>query len=269
MASIINLKEKKGIILGIANDKSIAWGIAEQLYKLGANLAFSYVNESIKKRVIPLAKNCNSEMVFECDVKNDESIDNFFSEISKKWSSVDFVVHSIAFSDKNELRGGYIETSRENFMNTLNVSCYSFTAICQRARRLMNQGGQILTLSYLGAERVMPHYNVMGIAKSALETSVKYLAEDLGKENIRVNAISAGPIKTLAASGISDFRYILKWNEYNSPLRRSTTIQEVGKNASYLLSDLSSGVTGEVVHVDCGYHIVGMKAVDAPDISVE
>ena len=227
------------------------------------------VNESIKKRVIPLAKNCNSEMVFECDVKNDESINKFFSEISKKWSSIDFVVHSIAFSDKNELKGGYIETSRENFINTLNVSCYSFTAICQRARRLMNQGGQILTLSYLGAERVMPHYNVMGIAKSALETSVKYLAEDLGKENIRVNAISAGPIKTLAASGISDFRYILKWNEYNSPLRRSTTIQEVGKNASYLLSDLSSGVTGEVVHVDCGYHIVGMKAVDAPDISVE
>ncbi len=269
MASIINLNEKKGIILGIANDKSIAWGIADQLNQLGANLAFSYVNDSIKKRVIPLAKNCNSEMVFECDVKDDKSIDNFFSEVSKKWSSIDFVVHSIAFSDKNELKGGYIETTRENFINTLDVSCYSFTAVCQRARKFMNNGGQILTLSYLGAERVMPHYNVMGIAKSALETSVKYLAEDLGKDNIRVNAISAGPIKTLAASGISDFRYILKWNEYNSPLRRSTTIQEVGKNASYLLSDLSSGVTGEVVHVDCGYHVVGMKAVDAPDISVE
>ena len=269
MASIINLKDKKGIILGIANDKSIAWGIADQLNQLGADLAFSYVNDSIKKRVVPLAKDCNSEMVFECDVKDDQSIDNFFSEVSKKWSSIDFVVHSIAFSDKNELKGGYIETTRENFINTLDVSCYSFTAVCQRARKFMNNGGQILTLSYLGAERVMPHYNVMGIAKSALETSVKYLAEDLGKDNIRVNAISAGPIKTLAASGISDFRYILKWNEYNSPLRRSTTIQEVGKNASYLLSDLSSGVTGEVVHVDCGYHVVGMKAVDAPDISVE
>ena len=269
MSSIINLKDKKGIILGIANDKSIAWGIADQLNQLGASLAFSYVNDSIKKRVVPLAKTCNSEMVFECDVKDDKSIDLFFSEISKEWSSIDFIVHSIAFSDKNELKGEYIETTRENFINTLNVSCYSFTAICQRARKLMNKGGQILTLSYLGAERVMPHYNVMGIAKSALETSVRYLAEDLGRENIRVNAISAGPIKTLAASGISDFRYILKWNEYNSPLRRSTTIQEVGKNASYLLSDLSSGVTGEVVHVDCGYHIVGMKAVDAPDISVE
>ncbi len=269
MSSIINLKDKKGIILGIANDKSIAWGIADQLNQLGASLAFSYVNDSIKKRVVPLAKTCNSEMVFECDVKDDKSIDLFFSEISKEWSSIDFIVHSIAFSDKNELKGEYIETTRENFINTLNVSCYSFTAICQRARKLMNKGGQILTLSYLGAERVMPHYNVMGIAKSALETSVRYLAEDLGRENIRVNAISAGPIKTLAASGISDFRYILKWNEYNSPLRRSTTIQEVGKNASYLLSDLSSGVTGEVIHVDCGYHIVGMKAVDAPDISVE
>ena len=267
MASIINLKDKKGIILGIANDKSIAWGIADQLYQLGAKLAFSYVNDSIKKRVIPLAKNCNSEMVFECDVKNDESIDNFFSEISKKWPSIDFVVHSIAFSDKNELKGGYIETSRENFINTLNVSCYSFTAICQRARRLMNQGGQILTLSYLGAERVMPHYNVMGIAKSALETSVKYLAEDLGKENIRVNAISAGPIKTLAASGISDFRYILKWNEYNAPLERNITLDDVGGASVYLLSELSSGTTGEILHVDAGYNVVGMKNVNAPDIS--
>ena len=208
-------------------------------------------------------------MVYECDVTNDESIDNFFNKISKEWGSLDFIVHSIAFSDKNELKGGYVDTSRENFINTMNVSCYSLTALCQRARLLMKNGGQILTLSYVGAERVMPHYNIMGIAKSALETSVKYLAEDLGKENIRVNAISAGPIKTLAASGISDFRYILKWNEYNSPLRRSTSIEEVGKNSLYLLSNLSSGVTGEIIHVDCGYNIVGMKAVDAPDITVE
>ena len=269
MESIFNLKNKKGIIFGIANEKSIAWGIADKLKDLGAELAFSYVNESIKKRVIPLAEKCNSSMVYECDVTNDESIDIFFNQISKEWGSLDFIVHSIAFSDKNELKGGYIDTSRENFINTMNVSCYSLTALCQRARLLMKNGGQILTLSYVGAERVMPHYNIMGIAKSALETSVKYLAEDLGKENIRVNAISAGPIKTLAASGISDFRYILKWNEYNSPLRRSTSIEEVGKNSLYLLSNLSSGVTGEIIHVDCGYNIVGMKAVDAPDITVE
>jgi enoyl-[acyl-carrier protein] reductase I len=269
MESILNLKNKKGIIFGIANEKSIAWGIADKLKDLGAELAFSYVNESIKKRVIPLAEKCNSSMVYECDVTNDESIDNFFNKISKEWGSLDFIVHSIAFSDKNELKGGYVDTSRENFINTMNVSCYSLTALCQRARLLMKNGGQILTLSYVGAERVMPHYNIMGIAKSALETSVKYLAEDLGKENIRVNAISAGPIKTLAASGISDFRYILKWNEYNSPLRRSTSIEEVGKNSLYLLSNLSSGVTGEIIHVDCGYNIVGMKAVDAPDITVE
>ena len=269
MTSIFNLEGKRGIILGIANEKSIAWGIANELTKLGANLAFSYVNESIKKRVEPLAKKCNSSMVYECDVSDDVSIKKFFSDISNEWKSFDFFVHSIAFSDKNELKGGFIDTSRENFINTLNVSCYSLTALCQQARRYMTNGGQILTLSYLGAERVMPHYNVMGVAKSALETSVKYLAEDLGKEGIRINAISAGPIKTLAASGISDFRYILKWNEYNSPLRRSTTIEEVGKNSVYLLSDLSSGVTGEVVHVDCGYHVVGMKAVDAPDITVE
>ena len=269
MESILNLKNKKGIIFGIANEKSIAWGIADKLKDLGAELAFSYVNESIKKRVIPLAEKCNSSMVYECDVTNDESIDNFFNKISKEWGSLDFIVHSIAFSDKNELKGGYVDTSRENFINTMNVSCYSLTALCQRARLLMKNGGQILTLSYVGAERVMPHYNIMGIAKSALETSVKYLAEDLGTENIRVNAISAGPIKTLAASGISDFRYILKWNEYNSPLRRSTSIEEVGKNSLYLLSNLSSGVTGEIIHVDCGYNIVGMKAVDAPDITVE
>ncbi len=269
MNSIVNLKGKKGIILGIANDKSIAWGIAEQISNCGAELAFSYVNDSIKKRVIPLAEKCNSKLVFECDVQEDESIDNFFKKISNNWDSLDFLVHSVAFSDKNELKGKYVETTRENFLNTLNVSCYSLTAVCQRAKELMTRGGQILTLSYLGAERVMPHYNVMGIAKSALETSVKYLAEDLGRAKIRINAISAGPIKTLAASGISDFRYILKWNEYNSPLRRSTNIEEVGKNSIYLVSDLSSGVTGEIIHVDCGYHVVGMKAVDAPDITVD
>ena len=236
---------------------------------MGAELAFSYANDSIKKRVIPLAEKCNSKLFYECDVTSDNSIDNFFKSISNKWDSCDFLVHSVAFSDKNELKGEYIQTSRENFSNTMNVSCYSLTALCKKVRSLMKNGGQILTLSYLGAERVMPHYNIMGVAKSALETSVKYLAEDLGKENIRVNGISAGPIKTLAASGISDFRYILKWNEYNSPLRRSTTIEEVGKNSIYLLSDMSSGVTGEIIHVDCGYHIVGMKAVDAPDISVD
>ena len=221
------------------------------------------------KKDLNRAEKCNSNLIFECDVQDDNSIDNFFLKIKENWNTCDFLVHSVAFSDKNELKGCYVDTSRENFLNTLNVSCYSFTALCQRVSKMMNNGGQILTLSYLGAERVMPHYNVMGIAKSALETSVKYIAEDLGKKNIRVNAISAGPIKTLAASGISDFRYILKWNEYNSPLRRSTNIEEVGKNSIYLLSDLSSGVTGEVVHVDCGYHVVGMKAVDAPDITVE
>ncbi|MEE2695086.1 MAG: enoyl-ACP reductase FabI [Pseudomonadota bacterium] len=269
MNSIINLKGKKGVILGIANEKSIAWGIAEKIHECGAELAFSYVNDSIKKRVFPLAEKCNSNLVFECDASSDSSIDNFFKRISESWNSVDFIVHSIAFSDKNELKGDYVNTSRQNFHNTLDVSCYSLTAVCQRAQHLMTSGGQILTLSYLGAERVMPHYNVMGIAKAALETSVKYMAVDLGKKNIRINAISAGPIKTLAASGISDFRYILRWNEYNSPLRRTTTINEVGKNSIYLLSDLSSGVTGEVIHVDCGYHVVGMKSVDAPDITVE
>jgi enoyl-[acyl-carrier protein] reductase I len=269
MNSILNLKDKKGVIFGIANDRSIAWGIAEKLYECGAKLAFSYVNDSIKKRVVPLAEKCGSNLVFECDVKDDKSIASFFSKLSEKWSEIDFIVHSIAYSNKDELKGDYVDTTRENFLNTLEVSCYSLTAICQKAKVLMKNDGKILTLSYLGAERVMPHYNVMGVAKSALETSVKYLAADLGKHNIRINAVSAGPIKTLAASGISDFRYILKWNEYNSPMRRGTNINEVGLNSIYLLSDLSSGVTGEVVHVDCGYHVVGMKAVDAPDISVD
>lgn len=268
MTDITNLKNKKGIIMGIANERSIAWGVASAIANQGAKLAFSYPNDSIKKRIIPLAESCGSKEYFHCDVSNDESIENFFREIRSIWTEVDFILHSIAFSDKNELKGDYVETSRSNFLNTLNISCYSFTAICREGSKLMKNGGQFLTLSYLGAERVMPHYNVMGIAKSALETSVKYIASDLGKQNIRVNAISAGPIKTLAASGISDFRYILKWNQYNSPLRRTTTIDEVGKNAIYLLSDFSSGVTGEVIHVDCGYHVVGMKAVDAPDISV-
>ena len=268
MTDITNLKNKKGIIMGIANERSIAWGVASAIANQGAKLAFSYPNDSIKKRIKPLAESCGSNEYFHCDVSSDESIENFFREIRSIWTEVDFILHSIAFSDKNELKGDYVQTSRSNFLNTLNISCYSFTAICREGSKLMKNGGQFLTLSYLGAERVMPHYNVMGIAKSALETSVKYIASDLGKQNIRVNAISAGPIKTLAASGISDFRYILKWNQYNSPLRRTTTIDEVGKNAIYLLSDFSSGVTGEVIHVDCGYHVVGMKAVDAPDISV-
>ncbi len=268
MTDLTNLKNKKGIIMGIANERSIAWGVASAIANQGATLAFSYPNDSIKKRVKPLAESCGSNLFFHCDVESDESIKNFFNDIKSVWNKVDFILHSIAFSDKNELKGDYVDTSRKNFLNTLNISCYSFTAICKEGSKLMKDGGQFLTLSYLGAERVMPHYNVMGIAKSALETSVKYIASDLGKQNIRVNAISAGPIKTLAASGISDFRYILKWNQYNSPLRRTTTIEEVGKNALYLLSDLSSGVTGEIIHVDCGYHVVGMKAVDAPDISV-
>ena len=267
--SVLNLKGKKGVIVGIANDKSLAWGIASALSKQGAQLAFSFVNDSIKKRVIPLAKECSSEMVFECDVLTDVSIKSFFKLLSNHWDKIDFLVHSVAYSDKNELKGSYLDTSRENFLNTLNISCFSFTALAKEASLMMKEGGSLLTLSYLGAERVIPHYNVMGIAKSALETSVKYLANDLGKKNIRVNAISAGPIKTLAASGISDFRYILKWNEFNSPLKRTTTIEEVGKNSIYLLSDLSSGVTGEIIHVDCGYHVVGMKAVDAPDITKE
>ncbi|MBH43267.1 MAG: enoyl-[acyl-carrier-protein] reductase FabI [Rickettsiales bacterium] len=267
--SVLNLKGKKGVIIGIANDKSLAWGIASALSKQGAELAFSFVNDSIKKRVTPLAKECNSELVFECDVLEDESIKLFFKSLNNFWDKIDFLVHSVAYSDKNELKGSYLDTSRENFLNTLNISCFSFTALAKESGFMMNDGGSLLTLSYLGAERVIPHYNVMGIAKSALETSVKYLANDLGKKNIRVNAISAGPIKTLAASGISDFRYILKWNEFNAPLKRTTTIEEVGKNSIYLLSDLSSGVTGEIIHVDCGYHVVGMKAVDAPDIVKE
>ncbi|WP_037315711.1 enoyl-ACP reductase FabI [Ruegeria halocynthiae] len=257
---------KRGLIMGLANDKSIAWGIARALSEAGAELAFSYQGDALKKRVDPLAAQLGSEIVLPCDVSDEDSIDGLFTALSEKWGKLDFVVHAIGFSDKNELRGRYVDTSRANFKLTMDVSVYSFTAVMQRAEKLMTDGGSAVTLTYYGAEQVMPHYNVMGVAKAALEASVKYLAEDLGKDGIRVNAISAGPIKTLAASGIGDFRYIMKWNEYNSPLRRNVTINDVGNSALYLLSDLSSGVTGENLHVDSGYHIVGMKAVDAPDV---
>lgn len=259
---------KKGLIMGVANDRSIAWSIAKAAHDHGAEMAFTYQGEALLKRVRPLAESVGSTMVVPCDVTDMKSVDSVFAEIDKTWGSLDFVVHAIAYSDKEELKGRYIDTSQENFAASMNISCYSFTAICQRAAPLMNAGGSLLTLTYFGAERVMPHYNVMGVAKAALEASVRYLAEDLGKDGIRVNSLSAGPMKTLAASGIGDFRYILKWNEYNSPLRRNVTGEDVGGAGLYLLSDLSSGVTGETHHVDCGYNIVGMKAVDAPDISV-
>ena len=262
------LKGKRGLIMGVANNRSIAWGIAKACSNNGADIILTYQGEAIKKRVIPLAEELSSAKVLECDVTDEKTIDDMFKNIKNEWETIDFLVHAIAFSDKDELKGRYIETSKENFINTMNVSCYSLTSVAKKAEKLMSKGGSILTLTYYGSEKVMPHYNVMGVAKSALETSVKYLAKDLGKENIRVNAISAGPIKTLAASGIGDFRYILKWNEYNSPLKRTVSIEEVGNAAVYLVSDLSSGVTGEVHHVDSGYNIVGMKAEDAPDISI-
>ncbi|KIC08432.1 enoyl-ACP reductase [Leisingera sp. ANG-M1] len=258
---------KRGLIMGLANDKSIAWGIAKACADAGAELAFSFQGEALKKRVAPLAEQLGSDIVLPCDVSDEASIDALFAELESKWGKLDFVVHAIGFSDKNELRGRYVDTSRANFQMTMDISVFSFTAVANRAEKMMSEGGSLLTLTYYGAEQVMPHYNVMGVAKAALEASVKYLAEDLGKDGIRVNAISAGPIKTLAASGIGDFRYIMKWNEYNSPLRRNVTTDDVGKSALYLLSDLSSGVTGENLHVDAGYHVVGMKAVDAPDIS--
>ena len=257
---------KRGLIMGLANEKSIAWGIAQACFEAGADMAFSYQGEALKKRVGPLAEKVGSDFLIECDVSDNSSILKLFAEIEKEWGQLDFLVHAIGFSDKTELRGRYVDTSLENFNMTMNISVYSFTAVARQAEKLMPNGGSMLTLTYYGAEQVMPHYNVMGVAKAALETSVKYLAEDLGKDNIRVNAVSAGPIKTLVASGIGDFRYILKWNELNSPLRRNVTIDDVGKSALYLLSELGSGVTGEVLHVDSGYHIVGMKAVDAPDI---
>jgi len=258
---------KRGLIMGLANDKSIAWGIAKELSEAGAELAFSYQGEALKKRVDPLAAQLGSSIVLPCDVSDEGSIDALFDGLKAQWDSLDFVVHAIGFSDKNELRGRYVDTTRANFTMSMDISVYSFTAVMQRAEKMMKDGGAAITLTYYGAERVMPHYNVMGVAKAALEASVRYLAEDLGKDGIRVNAISAGPIKTLAASGIGDFRYIMKWNEYNSPLRRNVSIQDVGGSALYLLSDLSAGVTGETHHVDAGYHVVGMKAVDAPDMS--
>ena len=258
---------KRGLIMGLANDKSIAWGIAKALGDAGAELAFSYQGDALKKRVDPLAESLGSKIVLPCDVSDMDSVDALFASLEKTWGSLDFIVHAIGFSDKNELRGRYVDTSRENFLMSMDISVYSFTAVVKRAAAMMASGGSCLTLTYYGAEKVMPHYNVMGVAKAALESSVRYMAEDLGKDGIRVNSISAGPIKTLAASGIGDFRYIMKWNEYNSPLRRNVTIEDVGKSALYLLSDLGSGVTGECLHVDAGYHSVGMKAVDSPDIT--
>jgi enoyl-[acyl-carrier protein] reductase I len=263
------LAGKRGLIMGLANDKSIAWGIARACADAGAELAFSYQGEALKKRVGPLAGQLGSDIVLPCDVSDEASMDALFAALKARWGTLDFVVHAIGFSDKNELRGRYVDTTRGNFAMTMDISVYSFTAIVQRAEKMMPAGGSCLTMTYYGAERVMPHYNVMGVAKAALEASVRYLAEDLGKKDIRVNAISAGPIKTLAASGIGDFRYIMKWNEYNSPLRRNVTIEDVGKAALFLLSDLGSGTTGENLHVDAGYHVVGMKAVDAPDMSKE
>ena len=260
---------KHGLIMGLANDKSIAWGIARSLADAGAELAFSYQGDALKRRVDPLAAQLGSNLVLPCDVGSEESIDALFETLKESWESLDFIVHAIGFSDKNELRGRYVDTTRANFAMSMDISVYSFTAVMQRAEKMMTNGGSALTLTYYGAEKVMPHYNVMGLAKAALEASVKYLAEDLGKDGIRVNAISAGPIKTLAASGIGDFRYIMKWNEYNSPLRRNVTIDDVGKSALFLLSDLGSGTTGENLHVDAGYHVVGMKAVDAPDMAKE
>lgn len=262
------MEGKRGLVMGVANSRSIAWGIARACARHGAELAFTYQGDALKKRVIPLAELVESSIVLPCDVTDADSIDAVFDTLEKEWGTIDFIVHAIAFSDKDELTGRYVDTSAANFEKTMNISCYSFTAITQRAEKLMPEGGSLLTLTYYGAEKVMPHYNVMGVAKAALEASVRYMAEDLGKKNIRVNAISAGPIKTLASAGIGDFRYILKWNEYNSPMRRTVTIDEVGNAALFLLSDMGSGVTGTIQHVDNGYHVVGMKAVDAPDISV-
>ena len=262
------MDRKRGLIMGLANDKSIAWGIARALADQGAELAFSYQGETLLKRVAPLAARIGATELIDCDVSDPGSLDRLFAHLEKVWGRLDFVVHAIGFSDKNELEGRYVETSRDNFLKTMDISVYSFTAAAQRAEKLMPEGGSLLTMTYYGAEKVMPNYNVMGVAKAALEASVQYLAVDLGPKKIRVNAVSAGPIKTLAASGIGDFRYILKWNEYNAPLKKTVSIEEVGASALYLLSDLSRGVTGEIHHVDAGYHVVGMKAVDAPDISV-
>ncbi|MGD9538526.1 MAG: enoyl-ACP reductase FabI [Alphaproteobacteria bacterium] len=262
------LAGKRGLIMGVANERSLAWGIARSAAGHGATLGFTYQGDALGKRVKPLAESVGSDVVVPCDVTDASSMDAVFDTLREKWGGLDFLVHAIAYSDKEQLKGRYLDTTVENFLSTLQISCYSFTALAQRAVPLMTSGGSLLTLTYYGAERWMPHYNVMGVAKAALEASVRYLAADLGTLNIRVNAISAGPVKTLAASGIGDFRYILKWNELNSPLRRNVTSEEVGTAGLYLVSDLSAGVTGEVHHVDCGYHIVGMKHPDAPDISV-
>jgi len=263
------LQGKRGLIMGLANDKSIAWGIAKVCRDQGADLAFTYQGDALKKRVEPLADSVGSEIVLPCDVTDAASMDAVFDELRARWGKLDFLLHAIAYADKSELKGRYVDTSPENFEMSMNISCYSFTALAQRAEKMMPDGGSLLTLTYYGAERVMPHYNVMGVAKAALEASVRYMAADLGKQGVRVNALSAGPIKTLAASGIGDFRYILKWNELNAPLRRNVSQEDVGKAGFYLLSDLSSGVTGECHHVDCGYHVVGMKAEDAPDIGLD
>ena len=260
---------KRGIVMGVANDRSIAWGIAEAVAKQGAEIAFTYQGDALEKRVRPLAEKVGSNIIIPCDVSSDEAIEETFKLLKEKWDTIDFIVHAIAYSDKEELKGEYVDTTRENFYKTMDISVYSFTAVAQRAAKMMPNGGSMITLTYYGAEKVMPHYNVMGVAKAALESSVRYLAADLGNDKIRVNSLSAGPIKTLAASGIGDFRYILKWNQYNSPLRRNVTLNDVGGCGVYLLSDLSAGVTGETHHVDCGYHVVGMKAIDAPDMSPE
>ena len=261
------MQGKRGLIMGLANDRSLAWGIARALGQQGAELAFSYQGEALEKRVRPLAMELGSDLLIDCDVSDMRALDHAFAELGKSWETLDFVVHAIGYSDKTELRGKFVDTTMDNFLMTMNISVYSFVAVAQRARAMMSGGGALLTLTYYGAEKVIPHYNVMGVAKAGLEASVRYLAQDLGPEGIRVNAISAGPIKTLAASGIGDFRYIMKWNEYNPPLRRNVTIEDVGGAGLYLLSDLSGGVTGEVHHVDAGYHVIGMKAEDAPDIS--
>ena len=269
MMSTSLMKNKKGLVMGVANNRSIAWAIAKSLSNSGAKVALTYQGEALKKRIDPLAKEINSSLVLECNVENDNDISKVFNEIKKKWKNIDFVVHAIAFSNREELKGKYLNTTKDNFKKTMHISCYSFTAVAREAEKIMTNGGALLTLSYFGSEKYMPHYNVMGIAKSALEASVKYLAKDLGKKKIRVNGLSPGPIKTLAASAIGDFNYILKWNENNSPLKRNITSEDISGSALYFLSDLSSGVTGEIHHVDSGYNIIGMKDLDSPDIFEE
>ncbi len=269
MISTSLMKNKKGLVMGVANDRSIAWAIAKTLSNSGADVAITYQGETLKKRVFPLAKGINSSIVLECNVENENDIAKVFKKINEKWKNIDFVVHAIAFSNREELKGKYLNTTKDNFKKTIDISCYSFTAVAREASKIMDNGGSLLTLSYFGSEKFMPHYNIMGIAKSALEASIKYLAKDLGDKKIRVNALSPGPIKTLAASAIGDFNYILKWNENNSPLKRNITPEDISGSAVYLLSDLSSGVTGEIHHVDSGYNIIGMKDTDSPDIFEE